>query len=233
MLSLNELTIELTRSSRRRLCIYIHEGKVSVAAPMRMSEEKIKEFVEQKLSWIKKTVEKQAQRPQYQKKEYTQGEIFQFLGQEYALDLMESVTSMVQLKKDSLCVSLGANAAMAGNKVWIHRQLLKWYVQQALEHLENRTHYFAQQLNLRYQSIKVKYYKSKWGSCSIQGHIQYNYLLILAPPMIVDYIVVHELSHLKHHNHSPQFWQLVATLIPNYQECRRWLKDWGNLLRID
>lgn len=233
MLTINELSIQVKRTKRRSLGISVNKGEVIAHAPLKLSEQKIRDFVEQKLAWIKKIVEKQRLRSNYQNKNYEAGEMFLFLGNEYILDFQQPLAGNVQIKENTLQVYLGKNAAMAGNKVWIHRQLKQWYVQQAVEYLADKTEFFAEKLGLRYQSIKVRYYKSKWGSCSTRGDIHYNYLIILAPPMIVDYIVVHELAHLKQHNHSPKFWQLVATILPHYQQCRKWLKDNGASLRID
>jgi predicted metal-dependent hydrolase len=78
----------------------------------------------------------------------------------------------------------------------------------------------------------VKYFKARWGSCSTHGDITFNWRIIMAPHRIVDYVVVHELAHLKHHDHSPRFWKGVETVIPDYRECREWLKNYGQMLVI-
>lgn len=81
-------------------------------------------------------------------------------------------------------------------------------------------------------SVKVKSYKSSWGSCSRSGDISFHWAIIMAPHYIVDYVVVHELCHMIHHNHSPAFWQQVEKVLPNYSECRGWLKVNGQELNI-
>lgn len=233
MLIFNELSIQIKRSNRRTLGLSVNKCQVTAHAPLKLSEPKIKDFVEQKLDWIRNSIEKQKLHINHQNKTFKTGEIFVFLGMEYLLELQHLSAIPVEIKESILSVYSGANAAMAENKVWLHRQVKHWYLKQAEEYLLERSQYFAQKMQLNYQSIKIQYYKSKWGSCSIQGNIHYNYLIILAPSWIVDYIVVHELSHLKHHNHSPKFWQLVGSFIPHYPECRKWLKDHGASLRID
>jgi len=76
-------------------------------------------------------------------------------------------------------------------------------------------------------SISVRDYKSRWGSCSSKGEISYNWRIIIAPHQIVDYVVVHELCHLKHPNHSPEYWKSVKRVNPEYKEHRQWLKEHG------
>lgn len=233
MLTIHELSIQIKRSKRRTLGLSVNKCQVTAHAPLKLPEQKIRDFIELKLPWIRKALEKQSLRPVSHNKTFEAGEVFLFLGEEYRLAFQSNSAISVQLEKGILIVYSGANAAMAGNKVWIQRQLKQWYSQQALKYLTERSQYFSKKMRLHYLSIKIQHYKSKWGSCSIQGHIHYNYLIMLAPPEIIDYLVVHELAHLKHHNHSPCFWQLVAIFVPQYKECRRWLKDNGALLRID
>ena len=74
------------------------------------------------------------------------------------------------------------------------------------------------------KSVSVCSYKSRWGSCSVNGDLSYNWRIILAPHRIVDYVVVHELCHLLEHNHSPRYWKHVAHHVPDYKDCREWLK---------
>jgi len=74
-------------------------------------------------------------------------------------------------------------------------------------------------------SVGIKSFKSRWGSCHVNGDIVFNWKIVMAPNRIVDYVVVHELCHLKHHDHSPKFWKAVEKVIPDYKDCKRWLKD--------
>lgn len=83
-----------------------------------------------------------------------------------------------------------------------------------------------------YTSITIRDQKTRWGSCSGRGTLSFNWRLILAPPEILDYVVVHELCHLTHMNHSKEFWGLVGKVIPDYKERRKWLKENGHTLRL-
>lgn len=89
---------------------------------------------------------------------------------------------------------------------------------------------YARRLKVDYERISIKEQKSLWGSCSAKGNLNFNWKLVLAPPEVLDYVVVHELCHLKEMNHSPAFWELVEQIIPDYKEKRKWLKDNGGML---
>lgn len=82
------------------------------------------------------------------------------------------------------------------------------------------------------QSVGIKEYKSRWGSCSSSGDVSFNWRIIISPHHIVDYIVVHELCHLLEHNHGPKYWKHVERVIPNFNDCREWLKVNGERLAI-
>ena len=91
----------------------------------------------------------------------------------------------------------------------------------ARELVENRSAHFAHLYNLSYKKITVRAQKSRWGSCSAAGHLSFNYKIAVLPPHLVDYIVVHEICHLKELNHSKRFWELVGHTIPNYRALRK------------
>ena len=97
---------------------------------------------------------------------------------------------------------------------------------------ESRVAYFQQFTGGNYISITIRDQKTRWGSCSGRGTLSFNWRLILAPPEILDYVVVHELCHLTHMNHSKEFWNLVGSVIPDYKTRRKWLKENGHTLRL-
>ena len=97
---------------------------------------------------------------------------------------------------------------------------------------EAKVAYFQQFTGGNYTSITIRDQKTRWGSCSGRGTLSFNWRLILAPPEILDYVVVHELCHLTHMNHSKEFWSLVGSVIPDYKIRRKWLKENGHTLRL-
>lgn len=101
---------------------------------------------------------------------------------------------------------------------------------QALEVIPKRVEHYARLLNVTYGRITVRNQKTLWGSCSNKGNLNFNCLLMLAPPEVLDYVVVHELCHRKEMNHSKHFWSEVAQIIPDYKVYRKWLKEQGHTL---
>lgn len=111
--------------------------------------------------------------------------------------------------------------------------LEKRYRKAAKEYIPARVTHFHRFTGGAYDKVVIRDQKTRWGSCSSNGTLSFNYRLMLAPPQILDYVVVHELCHLKHMNHSPEFWKAVEQVLPDYKERRKWLKDHGNELTIE
>ena len=109
----------------------------------------------------------------------------------------------------------------------------KRYRSAARTRFEERVAYYHGITGGNYTSITVRDQKSRWGSCSSRGTLSFNYRLIFAPPTILDYVVVHELCHLTHMNHSADFWNMVASVMPEYKVYRRWLRDHGHELTLE
>jgi len=108
--------------------------------------------------------------------------------------------------------------------------LEKRYIAAAREYFPKRAAYFQTLTGGEYHRITIRDQKTRWGSCSAKGTLSFNWRLMLAPPAVLDYVVVHELCHLTHMDHSPAFWQAVADVCPDYRAHRRWLKDHGHEL---
>ncbi len=100
----------------------------------------------------------------------------------------------------------------------------------AKEYISNRVLFFADDMQLAYKRVCIKHQKTRWGSCSGKGNLNFNCLLMLCPLEVIDYVIIHELCHLKHHNHSKDFWDEVEKYMPEYKIHRKWLKDNGNAL---
>lgn len=111
--------------------------------------------------------------------------------------------------------------------------LEKRYRSAAREQFERRAAYYQRITGGTYTSVTVRDQKTRWGSCSSRGTLSFNYRLIFAPPVILDYVVVHELCHLTHMNHSKDFWDMVASVMPEYKVCRKWLRDHGRELTLE
>ena len=104
---------------------------------------------------------------------------------------------------------------------------LRTLKKRALPAFAERTAYYAPLVGVTYGRITIRSQKSRWGSCSAQGNLNFNCLLLLAPPEVLDYVVVHELCHRKHMNHSPGFWAEVERVMLDYRQWKKWLRDNG------
>ena len=109
--------------------------------------------------------------------------------------------------------------------------LEKRYRDAAKDYIPKRIEYYHQFTGGTYKKITIRDQKTRWGSCSSTGTLSFSFRLILAPPRVLDYVVVHELCHLTHMNHSKEFWKMVENILPDYKEHRKWLKENGHTLR--
>lgn len=220
----------LKRSARRRsIGIKVHRGEVIVSAPAAVPLPEITHFVQQKREWIEKHLLRQRQlQRKNSARDYAAGEQVMLLGQPLTL-VLSTRGQRSQLSAGQLHLAVGEGDVTQCNVAQRKRALEHWYLEQAAQHLPPRIEHFQQLLNVRARGLKIRHYKSRWGSCNRRGELQFNWLLMMAPAAVVDYVVVHELAHLRHFDHSPAFWQLVASVLPNYRQQRQWLKNQSTL----
>ena len=110
---------------------------------------------------------------------------------------------------------------------YLTNEEIKKLADKALQHIPKRVSYYAKQIGVTYVKITIRNQKTRWGSCSSKGNLNFNCLLMLTPPEVIDYVVVHELCHRKEMNHSGVFWVEVEKVLPNYKEQVKWLKENG------
>lgn len=112
----------------------------------------------------------------------------------------------------------------------LSKEELSELADKAVSYIPERVAHFAALLQVTYGRITIRNQQTRWGSCSAKGNLNFNCLLMLTPPEIIDYIVVHELCHRLEMNHSKRFWEQVGRVIPNYKSCEKWLKENGSLI---
>lgn len=223
--------LALQQSPRRRsIAIKVTGGQASVVAPRGTSLADIRAFVHSKLHWIQKHLQKQRAVAQTALPATLQaGEWVRFLGGQLQLEIAAAAKFSTQILEGRLVLQLPVRTLTPKSI----RQAIKFaFTQAAQEYLATRVPYYAAQLGVSPRSVTVKEYKSRWGSCNSRREIQFNWLIMQAPCAAVDYVIAHELCHLVHFNHSPAFWALLQTLIPNYSHWRRWFKEQGASLHI-
>ena len=143
--------------------------------------------------------------------------------------------SFISEKKDWIISTYNSIPEPKELSIREHNQLKaleKRYRKAAAEYIPGRVAYFSQFTGGTYDKVVIRDQKTRWGSCSSNKTLSFNYRLMLAPPQILDYVVVHELCHLTHMNHSADFWALVESVLPDYRERRKWLKEHGSELTM-
>lgn len=211
---------QLIRSKRKTLSLQINNNaELIVRAPNRLSVKKIEQFMNEKSDWISKK-SRSIRARKTQAPSYKEGEKFLYLGVEYPLNI--DTTQSEGLNFDGQRFSLN----QGGKEVF-----LAWYKSAFKKIALPRLEYYAKNHQLKYQQVRLKNQKTLWGSCSGVNNINLNYLLIGAPIFVIDYVLVHELCHTVHKNHSKSFWKLVETILPNYKASKRWLQDNGYKLK--
>lgn len=209
-------------------------SQVIVLAPNDFSREKIKTIVKKKALWI---LEKQEHFKRLAmlspEKEFVSGEQILLLGRKYRLKIKEeNYLSIPKLSGRRLFIYVHSNLAPEARKEIIKDALIKWYFIKSTKIIKQRVNRYSKLLNLFPKKVIIKDQKKRWASCSSDGILRFNWRIAIAPISIVDYVVVHELCHLKVKNHSSDFWKLVSIAMPDYKNRRNWLKNNTGIFRI-
>jgi predicted metal-dependent hydrolase len=216
---------EVIRTARIKSArLQVEEGAVSIAVPMALSDTRIKQILVDKNRWIKEKLYLHSQAMPISDKEFVSGEAFPYLGRNYRLKVVNGPFQPAKLIQGRLVVTLPKDAGTAG---MVRNALVRWYRAQAEQRFTEKVARYGRIVGVTPTAVGVKTFKSRWGSCNVRGEILFHWKVIMAPHRIVDYVVVHELCHLKHHDHSPAFWKSVARVVPDYLECKEWLKTVG------
>ncbi len=216
----------LIRSARKSLSVEItSEGEVVVRAPLRMSQKEIDCFLESRRHWIEQHRQLALARPKAKTHRFAEGEGFYFLGNKLTLTYCDNITDAKILEQGLLVPSAWRGAA--GPK------LVGWYRRQAERILLERLHIIEEKTGLKSAGFRITSAKKRWGSCSGRNCLCFAWYLVMAPAKAIDAVIVHELCHTVHHDHSNAFWSLIYRIMPEYPEQHRWLQENRGLLRLD
>jgi len=216
---------KLIRSKRRTIALVIErDGSLTVRAPMRASNILIEQFVQQKTHWIIKTRRKIEDVVHSVLRQYLDGETFLFLGSLFDLKL-------VGPQKPSLQFDSGFTLSHAAQKKG-EQLFIRWYKERASEVISERVKEYARRHGLAPKQVRITSAKTRWGSCSPNGRLNFTWRLVMAPLEVIDYVVIHELAHLRVKNHSSRFWDEVRRIDPGYKEKRKWLRLNGEKLNL-
>jgi predicted metal-dependent hydrolase len=228
---------QLQRSMRRKtLSIVIRRGEVKVLAPVFLSKNTIAEFVVAKTPWILQKLQTQqawVEQNEQGQKQFVDGEVFLYLGESYPLSVGAASKSEVTFHNGYFIVNVSNRVKPENSSNHIKGLLQDWYKQQLSDYLDHRIEHYTKLIGVVHTGVNVRAYTRRWGSCSSKGQLSFNFLLMMAPAWVIDYVIVHELCHLTHMNHSPRFWAKVLRFYPRHKEAKAWLKIEGGNLRLE
>jgi predicted metal-dependent hydrolase len=212
----------LIRSGRKTIALSMdRQGSLTVRAPQNVPQARIDAFVVEKRGWIDRTRVRMAELPKVETLALQDGALIPFLGDTLILRLCG--TRRVTRRGCELLTPQSADTPVP---------VVRWLEARARVELAARAARWSQALTLPYQQFRLSRARGRWGSMSARGTLSLNRALILCPPDVVDYVIVHELCHLPPPRPSPAFWALVERLMPAYRGRRDWLKAHGSLIRF-
>jgi len=227
---------QVLRSRRKTLSLQVKYGQVLVRAPFHLDDQFISSFIQKKDAWLKAKITEQNQTVEFCCN-FTQGSKLFLFGQLVSLNIIfinsvkktnvylsplsdnqqELVIVFSTRYQQKLACELQLRSA-------IKKRVEGYLKEQAQIIIQPKVEYYAQLTQLTPTAIKIRQYRARWGSCNNRGELSFNYLLMMLPIDVIDYVIIHELCHLQYLNHSKDFWQLVANYYPDYATAKQWIK---------
>ncbi len=226
-----QILFEIRHSKKRKtVSIFVDpvEG-VYIRAPWSIKRSIIEKIVHAKARWILEKQNKIKEIEQVnKKKEFVSGEALLYLGRQYRLKLEKRKPEVAQ-RAGYFIVGMQYKNGKESKKKVIRKNLIKWYKIHAKTILSQRMKLYAKKIKLEEPKIIIiSTYAKRWGSCSSKGVVRFNWHIIMAPMTLIDYVVVHELCHLKYKNHSSDFWKYLGTILSDYEIRRERLRKEGS-----
>ena len=212
------MVYEIEYSKRRKTVgiLVERDRRVIVKAPEGFPASRIQEIVEKKKDWIEEKVN-----------EFVSGESMMLMGRNCTLLVINE--NIRGIKFDGFSFRISKN-----NQERAHNLFVSWYKKYALSQIEPMAKSFAQRLGVTYNGCSVTdTMKYRWASCTPKGNVNFSWRIIKAPVFVIEYLIVHELAHLRISEHSPEFWNIVSIQVPSYEDAKIWLRDNGNVLEVD
>ncbi|MSQ80612.1 MAG: M48 family peptidase [Candidatus Methylopumilus sp.] len=216
----------LKRRNRRTIGLKVdHEGLI-IHAPILIPRSRIEELIMPKLDWIQEKLSLQLK--QKKKISWKTGELIYILGNGIILSFKASKTNSVLQDKDVLHIDTNR----LNDQLYSAKLVSRWLKEKAFKDFVRRVEVFSVKLNVHPSNVYLSNAKSRWGSCNTKKEIRLNWRLIQAPPHIINYVICHELAHLKEMNHSNHFWEEIGKVLPEYRSSEKELKTLSNDLYL-
>jgi predicted metal-dependent hydrolase len=219
---LKDLSYNIKRSRRKTISIYVErDGSVSVLAPQDMDDTELDDAVKTKEYLIYKHLSQWEDLNRSRvAREYVNGQSFLYLGRNYRLQFVDEQDVPLKLQN-------GYFKLRKSDKLKAQQHFIDFYKSRGLPHIRRRVKEYKKRMDVEPQNIRIMELQNRWASCSIEGNLNFHWKCLMATGSILDYIVVHELAHIKHHDHSPDFWNEVDKIMPDYHRHVDWLKEHG------
>ncbi len=225
---------QLIRTSRRKtIGLQVKRARVIVRAPHFAKKELIESFLLQKLTWLKKQVAQQVQ-ANSMCCGFAHGDFVYVHGNKLEIRISFTNSNNIYLTESSSKIkylSIEINSRLKAQLLCpeqrakhVKKEIELFFKRGATDFIHDRVTLLSQQTLLWPLSIKIRRYSARWGSCNSRGELSFNYLLMMLPDWVIEYVIIHELCHLQHLNHSADFWSLVCQHSPNYTEAIKWLE---------
>ncbi|WP_394173994.1 M48 family metallopeptidase [Guptibacillus hwajinpoensis] len=208
---------------------------VRVTAPTNLDTKQLETILHKKAPWIIEKIDGFNQIETFaSEKEFLSGEKLPYLGRNYRLKVTREVDASPALTfhQGKFYLTVAADTQPCERIATAKELFQKWYISHGQQKIQQRLALYSPKLNLYPKKIEVRNQNTRWGSCTPGGNININWRIMMAPMNIVDYLVVHELAHLKHPNHSTEYWRLVESVLPDYKDRKEWLRINGPSLTI-
>jgi predicted metal-dependent hydrolase len=229
---MKEIDYQVIRSRKRRRTLVLTielDGRVVIRVPYHTPEREVEAFFNGKLAWVKKKINEKKNRIESAEhpKQFVAGEKFLYLGEHYPLELREPGKGKGRLALSHGTFFLDNDCTGKARDIFI-----QWYKERAREIFTERVNFYSRQLKLYPKEIRISSARTRYGSCTADNKVFFSFRLIMAPYSKIDYVIVHELAHIKIKNHSQRFWRYMEEVMPEYRKYRKWLKDNSLLLDI-
>ena len=214
--------MKIVRTTKRKktIMLKVRKGEIEIMCPFYTSNQYLKQIIKKKNKWIQEKIRNSTKgnlNPVSLDENY-----FRLRFKKIRLKFIKKEKERILFKKGILNVE--SNVKSLENK---KKLVVDWLKHQANSYLIRRIEYLSKKTFIPYNNLKIKSFKSRWGSCDSRGEILLNWKLIMLPPKVIDYVIIHELSHIRISNHSKDFWNLVEEKYPEYQKTKDWLKEYG------
>lgn len=212
------------------------DNGLSVSAPKHVNQNDIETILYKKSKWIINKLDRMTEIAKYNsEKEFLSGEKFLLRGRKYRLTVERTdkeTPPSLSFEKSKFHIEISKEISESDYRMILKPLFIEFYKQKAEKTINKRVKKYLKYFKEKPKHVKIKELKNKWGSCSAKNRISYNWRIIMAKTSIIDYVVVHELCHIAHKDHSKAFWNTMKSILPDYEERKDWLRLNGDVLKV-